>query len=77
VLGKLFRPKKNEVSQQFKISHPWSFVICTGCSIVRRVKSRREETRNAFRILVGKSLVKRSLGSSRRWEDKIKMNIWG
>jgi len=52
-------------------------VICTGCSIVRRVKSRREETRNAFRILVGKSLVKRSLGSSRRWEDKIKMNIWG
>jgi len=34
------------------------------------------ETRNAFRILVGKPEGKRPLGKHRRrWEDNIKMNL--
>jgi hypothetical protein len=33
--------------------------------------------RNAYKILVGKSVGKRSLGGPRRiWEDNIKMDVW-
>ena len=35
-----------------------------------------EKSRNAYRILVGKSEGKRTLGRPRgRWEDNIKMNL--
>jgi hypothetical protein len=55
-------------------------------SNVRAVKSRRlqwtgyvarlGETRNAYRILVGKQVGKHPLGSLRiRWEGNIKMNV--
>ena len=36
----------------------------------------REESRNAYRILVGKPERKRSLGRpKRRWQDNIKMDL--
>jgi len=55
-------------------------------SIVRVIKSRRmrwvghlarmEESRGAYRVLVGKSEGKRPLGRTRRrWEDNIKMGF--
>jgi hypothetical protein len=55
-------------------------------NIIRMIKSRRmrtagpvarmEETRNAYRILVGKPEGKRPLGRpSRRWVDNIKMDL--
>jgi hypothetical protein len=38
--------------------------------------ARKEEERNAHKILVGKPEGKRPLGkSSRRWEDNIKMDL--
>ena len=55
-------------------------------NIIRNLKSRRlrwaghvarmEQSRNAYRVLVGKLEGKRPLGRSRhRWEDKIKMDL--
>ena len=55
-------------------------------NIIRSLKSRRlrwaghvarmEQTRNAYRVLVGKPEGKRPLGRPRRrWEDNIKMNL--
>jgi hypothetical protein len=54
-------------------------------SIIRMIKSRRMrweghvariEKRNAYRILAGKSEIKRPLGRSRRrWVDNIKMDL--
>jgi hypothetical protein len=35
------------------------------------------DRRGAYRVLVGKSEERRSLGNSRRrWEDNIKMDLW-
>jgi hypothetical protein len=34
------------------------------------------ETRNAYRILVGKQLVKRPLRRPRRQDDNIKVDLW-
>ena len=55
-------------------------------NIIRSLKSRRlrwaghvasmEQSRNAYRVLVGKPEGKRPLGRPRcRWEDNIKMNL--
>ena len=55
-------------------------------NIIRSFKSRRlrwaghvariEQSRNAYRVLVGKPEVKRPLGRvRRRWEDSIKMDL--
>ena len=55
-------------------------------NIIRNFKSRRlrwaghlaymEQSRNAYRVLVGKPEGKRSLGRPRiRWEDSIKMDL--
>ena len=55
-------------------------------NIIRNPKSRQlrwagyvarmEQIRNAYRVLVGKSEVKRPLGRPRRrWEDNIKMDL--
>ena len=55
-------------------------------NIIRNIKSRRlrwaghvarmEQSRNAYRILVGKPESKRRLGRPRRrWEDNIKMDL--
>jgi hypothetical protein len=42
---------------------------------INRRKARRGETRNAYRILVGKPEGKRPLGRPRRrWADNIKMD---
>ena len=38
--------------------------------------TRMEEGRNAFKILIGKAVGKRPLGTPRRrWEDNIRMDI--
>ena len=54
-------------------------------NIIRSLKSRRlrwaghvarmEQSRNAYRVLVGKPEGKRPLGRRRRWEDNIKMDL--
>ena len=55
-------------------------------NIIRNLKSRRlrwaghttriEQSRNAYRVLVGKPEGKRHLGRpKRRWEDNIKINL--
>jgi hypothetical protein len=63
------------------------FMICTPPpNIIRPIKSRRirqavsearmGERRSAYRVLVGKPQVKRTLGRPwRRWEDNIKTHI--
>ena len=56
-------------------------------NIIRNLKSirlrwaghvaRKEQSRNAYRVLVGKREGKRPLGRQRRrWEDNIKMDLW-
>ena len=56
-------------------------------NIIRNLKSRRlrwaghvtrvEQSRNAYRVLVGKSEGSKPLGMPRRrWEDDIKMDLW-
>ena len=62
--------------------------LCRSPNIVRVIKSRRlrwaghvarmEESRSAFKILIGKSAGKRPLGRPRRrWEDNIRMDLEG
>ena len=56
------------------------------CNIIRSLKSRRlkwaghvacmEQSRNVYRVLVGKPESKRPLGRPRcKWEDNIKMDL--
>ena len=41
-----------------------------------RIVARMEQSRNAYRVLVGKPEGKRPLGEPRRrWEDNIKMDL--
>jgi hypothetical protein len=93
VLRKIFGPKRDEVIGGWRKLHNEELqnLHCLP-SIIRIVKSRRMrwawhvtqmgETRNAYRILVGKPEGKIPLGRSRRrWEDNIRMDLreigWG
>ena len=62
------------------------YALYSSPNIIRSLKSRRlrwaghvarmEESRNAYRVLVGKPEGKRPLGRSRRrWEDNIEMYL--
>ena len=61
-------------------------IHCISPNIIRNLKSRRlrwaghvvhiEQSRNAYRVLVGKPEGKRTLGKPRRrWEETIKMDL--
>ncbi|KAJ4448881.1 hypothetical protein ANN_00272 [Periplaneta americana] len=83
VLRKIFGAKRDEVTGEWRKLHNAEL---HAPDIIRNIKSRRlrwaghvarmGESRNAYRVLVGKPEGKRPLGRPRRrWEDNIKMDL--
>jgi hypothetical protein len=93
VLRRIFGPKRDEVTRDWRKLHNEELLnLYFSPNIFRMIKPRRMswagqvarmgETRNAYRILVGKPEGKRPLGTPRRrWVDNIKMDLgeisWG
>ena len=86
VLRKVFGPKRDEVTGEWRKLHNEELNDLYLPIIVRVVKSRRMrwaghvarmgEDRGVQKVLVGKPEGKRSLGRPRhRWEDNIKMDL--
>jgi hypothetical protein len=85
VLWRIFGPRKDEVTADWRKQHNEELHnLYSSPNIIRMIKSRRMrragnvarivETRNAYRILVGKAEVKRPLGiPRRRWVENIKI----
>jgi hypothetical protein len=85
VLRRIFGPKKDEVTREWRKLHNEELRdMYSSPSIIRIIKSRRMrwasqvarmgEKKNAYRLLVGKTEGKRSLGRPRRrWVDNIRM----
>jgi hypothetical protein len=93
VLRRIFGPKRDEVTGEWRKLHDEELRdLYSSPSIIRIIKSRSVrwaghvarmgETRNAYRLLVGKPEGKRPLGRPRsRWLDNIRMDLgevdWG
>ncbi|KAJ4448734.1 hypothetical protein ANN_00125 [Periplaneta americana] len=87
VLRKIFGAKRDEVTGEWRKLHNTELhALYSSPDIIRDIKSRRlrwaghvarmGESRNAFRVLVGRPEGKRPLGRPRRrWEDNIKMDL--
>jgi len=86
VLRRVFGPKRDEVTGEWRKLHNVLSDLYSSPNIVRVVKSRRMrwaghvarmgEGRGVYRVLVVKPEGKRPLGSPRRiWEDNIKMDL--
>jgi hypothetical protein len=87
VLRRIFGPKRDEVTGEWKKLHKEELRdLYSSPSIIRIIKSRRTrwaghvarmgEKRNAYRLLVGKPQGKRPLGRyRRRWVDNIRMDL--
>ena len=87
VLRKIFGAKKDEITGEWrKLHNPELHALYSSPNINRSLKSRRlrwaghvarmEQSRNAYRVLVGKPEGKRPLGRPRRrWVDNIKMDL--
>ena len=87
VLRKIFGAKKDEITGEWRnLRNAELHALYSSPNIIRSHKSRRlrwagpvahmEESRNAYRVLVGKPKGKRPLGRPRRrWEDNIKMDL--
>ncbi|KAJ4429997.1 hypothetical protein ANN_22201 [Periplaneta americana] len=87
VLRKIFGAKKDEVTGEWRKLHNTELhALYSSPDIIRNIKSRRlrcaghvarmGESRNAYRVLVGRPEGKRPLGRlRRRWEDNIKMDL--
>ncbi|KAJ4438735.1 hypothetical protein ANN_14686 [Periplaneta americana] len=87
VLRKIFGAKRDEVTGEWRKLHNTELhALYSSPDIIRNIKSRRlrwaghvarmGESRNAYRVLVGRPEVKRPLGRPRRrWEDNIKMDL--
>ncbi|KAJ4434404.1 hypothetical protein ANN_22965 [Periplaneta americana] len=87
VLRKIFGAKSDEVTGDWRKLHNAELhALYSSPDIIRNIKSRRlrwaghvarmGESRNAYRVLVGRSEGKRPLGRPRRrWEDNIKMDL--
>ncbi|KAJ4435558.1 hypothetical protein ANN_18174 [Periplaneta americana] len=87
VLRKIFEAKENEVTGVWRKLHKAELhALCSSPDIIRNIKSiclrwaghvaLMGESRNPYRVLVGRPEGKRSLGRSRRrWEDNIKMDL--
>ncbi|KAJ4435384.1 hypothetical protein ANN_17998 [Periplaneta americana] len=87
VFRKIFGAKRDEVTGEWKKLHNTEVhALYSSPDIIRNIKSRRlrwtvhvnrmGESRNAYRVLVGRSEGKRPLGRPRRrWEDNIKMDL--
>ena len=86
-LTKILGAKRDEITGEWRKLHNAELhALHTTRNVIRNLKSRRvrwpghvarmEQTRNAYRVLVGKPEGKRSLGRPRRrWEDNIKMDL--
>jgi hypothetical protein len=89
VLRRVFGPKRDDVTGKWRKLHKEELNdLYSLPKIVRVVKSRRMrwaghvarvgEDRGVHRVLMEKPEEKRSLGRPRRrWEDNIKMRVWG
>jgi hypothetical protein len=93
VLRKIFGPKKDEVTRDWRKLHNEEFRdLYSSPSIIRIIKSRRmrwaghiarmDGKRNAYMLLMGKPEGKRPLGRPRRrWVDNIRLDLgevgWG
>ena len=86
VLRRIFWPKRDEVTGEWRKLHYGEPNLFSSPSIVRVIKSRRMrwvgyivcmgERRGIYRVLVGKPEVKRPFGKPRhRREDNIKMDL--
>ncbi|KAJ4431606.1 hypothetical protein ANN_20205 [Periplaneta americana] len=87
VLTKIFGTKRDEVTGKWRKLHNAELhALYPSPDIIRNIKSRRltwaghvarmGESRNAYRMLVGRPEGKRRLGRPRRrWEDNIKMDL--
>ncbi|KAJ4433434.1 hypothetical protein ANN_15732 [Periplaneta americana] len=87
VLRKIFGAKLGEVTGQWRKLHNTELhALYSSPDIIRNIKSRRlrwaghvarmGESRNTYRVLVGRPEGKRPLGRPRRrWEDNIKMDL--
>ncbi|KAJ4442676.1 hypothetical protein ANN_04265 [Periplaneta americana] len=87
VLRKIFGAKRDEVTGEWRKLHNAELhALYSSPDIIRNIKSRRlrwaghvarmGESRNAYRMLVGRPEGKRPLGRPRRrWEDNIKMDL--
>ncbi|KAJ4439201.1 hypothetical protein ANN_07318 [Periplaneta americana] len=87
VLRKIFGAKRDEVTGEWRKLHNTELhALYSSLDIIRNIKSKRlkwvghiarmGESRNAYRVLVGRPEGKRPLGRPRRrWEDNIKMDL--
>ncbi|KAJ4448842.1 hypothetical protein ANN_00233 [Periplaneta americana] len=87
VLRKIFGAKRDEVAGEWRKLHNTELhALYSSPDIIRNIKSKRlkwaghvarmGESRNAYRVLVGRPEGKRPLGRPRcRWEDNIKMDL--
>ncbi|KAJ4442256.1 hypothetical protein ANN_12122 [Periplaneta americana] len=87
VLRKIFGAKRDEATGEWRKLHNTELhALYSSPNIIRNLKSRRlrwaghvarmGESRNAYRVLVGRPEGKRPLGRlRRRWEDNIKMDL--
>ncbi|KAJ4435141.1 hypothetical protein ANN_23717 [Periplaneta americana] len=87
VLRKIFGAKRDEVTGEWRKLHNTEVhALYSSPDIIRNIKSRRlrwaghvarmGESRNVYRVLVGRPEGKRPLGRPRRrWEDNIKMDL--
>jgi hypothetical protein len=87
VLRRIFGPKRDKVTAEWRKLHNEELHnLHSSPDIFRQVKSRRMrwaghvahmgEERKVFKVLVGKTEGKRSLGRPRRrWEDGIRMDL--
>ncbi|KAJ4439263.1 hypothetical protein ANN_07383 [Periplaneta americana] len=87
VLRKIFGAKRDKVTGEWRKLHNTELhALYSSPDIIRNIKSKRlrwaghvarmGESRNAYRVLVGRPEGKRPLGRPRRrWEDNIKMDL--
>ena len=86
VIKKIFGAMREEITGEWRKIHNTELHALYSFNIIRNLKSRRlrwaghmehmEQSRNAYRVLVGKPESKRTLGRPRRrWEDNIKMDL--
>jgi hypothetical protein len=87
VLRRIFGPKRDEVTGEWrKLHNKGLHNLYSSADIIRQIKSRRMrwaghvarmgQERKLYRVVVGKSEGKRSLGRpTRRWKDGISLGL--